>query len=125
MLQTERTLAISLGSLLRVSVGKHGGLVVQSCWRWASDDAVYLGQRVQNWGLEGGMAVGIMGFAWLVVSVRCAGCGGHPAWYLMRKAEVGKWFTLLVSLLACPMCGRRPENQGGGNTQRVMSSRVG
>ena len=54
-------------------------------------------------------------FGWLCWSVRCSRCHGHPAWYLVRAAPIGRWFIVLLTTDRCPACGERP--MSAGNSQ--------
>ena len=54
------------------------------------------------------MAVGGAGFAWLILSVRCARCRRYPTWFLMRTAPASNWLTTLLTAAGCPVCGDEP-----------------
>jgi hypothetical protein len=55
-----------------------------------------------------GLALGSAGVVWLCASVRCSRCHGRPAWYLVRKSHLNRWFVLLLKSTGCPSCGDQP-----------------
>jgi len=55
-----------------------------------------------------GTGLGVAGFIWLCLSVRCPKCGTRVIWWAMSKKASGAWLAATVSLQTCPKCG------GGG-----------
>ena len=53
----------------------------------------------------GAAVLSVGGFAWLVISVRCAACGTHLVWHAVTGQAHGDWLKWLASGPACPVCG--------------------
>jgi len=54
-----------------------------------------------------GLAGGLGAFAWLAFAIRCPACGAKVAWRAVRTAPAGRWLMELLSMKACPACGRQ------------------
>jgi hypothetical protein len=46
--------------------------------------------------------VGIAGFVWFWVSVRCPECGGRPVWFMASRMDVSAYDP--AGMERCPMC---------------------
>src|SRR5262245_19477909 len=68
---------------------------------------------------------GTVGMMWLCFAVRCRKCHGHPAWYLMRKAPIGRWIKTLISATQCPSCGDRPQSAATTDEPAPFGARRG
>jgi hypothetical protein len=48
---------------------------------------------------------GIVSFGWLWLSVRCPVCKAKVAAHILKTDPAGIWFTALLALDQCPLCG--------------------
>lgn len=48
---------------------------------------------------------GAIAFSWLVVSIRCPNCQGHPVWTMVNRQMTSNWFTSILGMSSCPFCG--------------------
>lgn len=48
---------------------------------------------------------GIVSFSWLWLSVRCPVCKAKVAAHTLKTDPAGVWFTALLALEQCPLCG--------------------
>lgn len=48
---------------------------------------------------------GVVSLCWLWLSVRCPFCKASVAGHILRTAPAGVWFTTLLALEQCPLCG--------------------
>lgn len=52
-----------------------------------------------------GLGLGVLGFLWLALSIRCRVCGSSVAWYWMRRSQLSVWAMALHTADSCPVCG--------------------
>jgi transposase-like protein len=50
------------------------------------------------------VAVLIISFVWLFVSIRCPKCGRRPTWWIVRHADLREWYVMLSVMRDCPIC---------------------
>lgn len=55
---------------------------------------------------------GITSFCWLWLSVRCPACKARVAGHILKAAPAAVWFTTLLALERCPLCGGQTVNPG-------------
>lgn len=48
---------------------------------------------------------GIVALGWLWLSVRCPACKAKVAAHILKTDPAGVWFTTLLALEQCPICG--------------------
>ena len=53
---------------------------------------------------------GIVSLCWLWLSVRCPVCKARVAGHILKAAPAGVWFTTLLALERCPLCGGQTVN---------------
>jgi hypothetical protein len=59
-----------------------------------------------------GLGLSIVGFVLGCVTVKCPSCGAHLLWKAVREQPSDGWYTWLMSLEMCPVCGARsPERR--------------
>ena len=54
---------------------------------------------------------GIVSLSWLWLSVRCPVCKAYIAGHILKIAPAGVWFTTLLALEKCPLCGDQTVDQ--------------
>ena len=50
------------------------------------------------------IALGALGMAWLIGSIRCARCNARPVATILRTASANRWLVTLQTLERCPRC---------------------
>lgn len=53
----------------------------------------------------GGLALGLTGFIWLSLSIRCKKCNANLGWEALRGKHFNYGFLWLFTTEACPVCG--------------------
>jgi hypothetical protein len=51
------------------------------------------------------VALGVMAFALLCLSIRCVSCKKNVGWHILTTSRVGNWYVTLFSVQKCPYCG--------------------
>lgn len=51
------------------------------------------------------VCLGSSTFLWLLLSLRCSSCKKSIAKYILTSSQSGNWFSTLVNLKHCPLCG--------------------
>ena len=52
-----------------------------------------------------GTLIGIVAFAWLFLTLRCAQCGLRLFWHAVSSKTMGGWLSWLLAVEKCPRCG--------------------
>jgi len=52
-----------------------------------------------------GFAVGLGGYVWAGVSIRCPTCRAPLLWKAMSEKAPNEWLSWLTALTTCPVCG--------------------
>lgn len=68
--------------------------------------AINISTNPNPWLAIGFTLVAAVAASWLFGSLRCRNCGGRVAWWVARHTALGNWLNELLSLPACPICGR-------------------
>jgi len=51
------------------------------------------------------LAVLVISYAWVLLTVRCPSCGARVLWLAVKTKTPGEWFNWVVDLESCPICG--------------------
>lgn len=51
------------------------------------------------------LTVGVIALAQLFLAIKCPACKKRPIYYLIKKSDVNKWVTELITFKSCPICG--------------------
>jgi hypothetical protein len=54
-----------------------------------------------------GLGLSIAGFALGCVTIKCPRCGARLLWKAVREQPSDRWYSWLMSLETCPVCGAR------------------
>lgn len=52
-----------------------------------------------------GLLLGMGGFMWACISVRCPKCETKLLWTVLTEKAVQNWLVFLIGLRKCPVCG--------------------
>lgn len=54
-----------------------------------------------------GLGLSLAGFVLGCVTIQCPGCGARLLWKAVKEQPSDGWYTWLMSLETCPVCGAR------------------
>src|SRR5215831_12577190 len=57
----------------------------------------------------GGLFIGILGFAFACVSIRCGSCGARWVWLAITQHSPAEWLAWLLTQSHCPACASGPD----------------
>jgi hypothetical protein len=73
------------------------------------------------------MALAVFALLWLIFSIKCPACKKRPVFRIIRKSEVNRWVTELITFQKCPFCAfpaDRPGSSFTGVTNTFINMRT-
>lgn len=66
-----------------------------------------------------GMFLGVLGFAFACITIRCSYCGSKWVWLAIKGQSSNQWLLWLFGLSECPICkGIIKQTYSSSNTQK-------